>query len=86
MMYAISGIRLASTVIARSTTPHRQPKEVFGMDHRMAVIIAVLTALAIVAFWKAVIKYLIVVAATSVIAAFGYVLIIAMQNVHYIAR
>jgi len=56
------------------------------MDHRMAVIIAVLTALAIVAFWKAVIKYLIVVAATSVIAAFGYVLIIAMQNVHYIAR
>ncbi len=56
------------------------------MDHRAAAIMAILIALAIVAFWKNVIKYMIIIAATAVIGAFGYVVIVAMQNLHHVAK
>lgn len=54
------------------------------MAHNPAVIVLVVLALAIVAFWRTVIKFLIAIAATAVIGAVGYGAIMLWQNVHHV--
>jgi glucan phosphoethanolaminetransferase (alkaline phosphatase superfamily) len=53
------------------------------MAHNAAIIV-LLFAMAIVAFWRTVIKYLIMIAATAVIATLGYGAVMMWQNMHHI--
>jgi hypothetical protein len=48
-------------------------------------IIVLLTAIAIVAFWRIVIKWLIALASTAIIATLGYGVIVIWQSTHHIA-
>jgi hypothetical protein len=46
-------------------------------------IIVLLTAIAIVVFWRTVVKWLIVVASTAIIATLGFGLIMIWQTTHH---
>jgi hypothetical protein len=48
-------------------------------------IIVLLTAIVIVAFWRTVVRWLIVVASTVIIATFGFGLIMVWQTTHHMA-
>jgi hypothetical protein len=47
--------------------------------------IVLLTAIAIVAFWRTVVKWLIVLASTAIIATLGFGLIMIWQTTHHTA-
>lgn len=57
-----------------------------SVAHNTAIIIALLFASAIVAFWRTVIKYMIMIAATAVIATVGYGTMMMWQSIHHIIR
>jgi hypothetical protein len=48
------------------------------------LIIVLMTAIAIVAFWRTVVRWLIVLASTVIIATFGFGLIMIWQTAHHV--
>jgi hypothetical protein len=48
-------------------------------------IIVLLAAMAIVTFWRTVVKWLIAVASTAIIATLGFGLVMIWQSMHHIA-
>jgi len=46
-------------------------------------IAVLLAAIAVVAFWRTIIKYLVIVVATAILATLGYGAIVIWQNMHH---
>jgi uncharacterized protein YacL len=57
-----------------------------AQEAEATLIVALLAAVAIVALWRAVIKYVIVIILTVIIATLGYGAMMIWQNMHHLAR
>jgi hypothetical protein len=55
-----------------------------GQDAQGIMLAALLGALAIMAFWRTVLKYTIILVTTAIIATLGYGAIMIWQNMHHV--
>ena len=78
------GERLRTARLA-AQEPESAGRRCLSMAHDAAIIV-LLFALAIVVFWRTVLKYVIMLTATAVITALGYGAVMMWQNVHHVIR
>jgi len=75
------------SVLASPTGESRKEVNMLALIHEVGAnqSMVLLTAIAIVAFWPTVVRWLIVIASTAIIATLGLCLILIWQAIHQVA-